>query len=136
MTKKKPDIYEQEKQMKWDEYHRSPSVKELYSQVDSIEVEMNFNNPDGGGDPVAKKESYSQASKAFFKIDCPHVECVSGGFNLSSAISDLISSEKVRIEGGIVCQGWQDRERINKHRCLHELKYTIKRCCHDRIKTQ
>ena len=125
MTKRKPDIYEREKQMRWEEYRRSPLLKERYPQVSSIAVEMDFKNPDWGGDPDSKKESYSQESKAFFKIDCPHVECISGGFDLSNAISTLISSKSDRAEGSIVCQGWQDKERINKHRCLLELKYTI-----------
>jgi hypothetical protein len=125
MSRKKPDIYEQEKQMRREAYNRSLIVKEMYPQVAKIIVDMKFKEPDWGGDPDPRQSTYSQESKAFFKIDCPHVECISGGFDLSTPIDKLVASRLEKVDGTITCQGWQDKERINKHRCLLKLNYTI-----------
>ena len=125
MSRKKPDIYEREKQMRLDAYFRSPSLKEKYPQVIELMVEMNFKDYDGGSAPEPKQEKYSLESKAFFKIDCPYRECISGGFDLSLAIDKLVTSHLDKLDGTITCQGWQDKERINKNRCFLQLNYTI-----------
>ncbi len=125
MSRKKPDIYEQEKQRRWEAYHRSPLLKEKYPKVTDLMVKMSFKDYDGGSNPEPRQEKYSPESKAFFKIACPHRECVSGGFDLSSAIDKLVTSRLGKLDGTITCQGWQDKERINKHRCFLELNYAI-----------
>ena len=125
MSRRKPDIYERQKLMRWEAYHRSPFLKEKYPQVAKIVVDMEFKNPDWGDDPEPQKETYYQQSKAFFKINCPHIECISGGFDLSWAVDELVTSKLEKTSGTITCQGWQDKERINKHHCFLELNYTI-----------
>lgn len=125
MSRRKPDIYEREKQRRLEAYHRSPLLKEKYPQVTDIMVEMKFKDPDEGSNPESKQEKYSQESKAFFEIDCPYAECISGGFDLSLAIDKLVTSRLNKLNGTITCQGWQDKERRNKHHCFLELNYTI-----------
>ncbi len=125
MSRRKPDIYEQQRQRYWERWHRSPLLKEKYPKVTSISVEMSFKDSDGKCDFESKKEIYSQESKAFFKIECPYRECVSGGFNFSFDIDKLVTSHLDKLDGTITCQGWQDKERIGKHRCFLELNYTI-----------
>lgn len=125
MNRKKPDIYEQQKQRCWDEYHRSPLLKEKYPKVSSISVEMNFKDSDGMGDPKPDKKEFSRESNAFFKIECPYRECVSGGFDFSSDIDKLVTSGLDKLDGSITCQGWQDKERIGRHHCFLKLNYTI-----------
>jgi hypothetical protein len=125
MSKKKLDIYERQNQMRHQEYWRSPPLKEKYPKVKDLTVEISFKDYDGGSNPEPKQENYSQESKAFFKIACPHRECVSGGFDFSSAINELVTSRLDKLDGTITCQGWQDKERINKHRCFLELHYKI-----------
>lgn len=56
-------------------------------------------------------------------IECPMRECVDGGFNLG--IQRNGSGLEIGCSGSIVCQGWEDKQRINKHRCLCELHYEI-----------
>ncbi|MDD5327471.1 MAG: hypothetical protein PHY02_06615 [Phycisphaerae bacterium] len=118
MSRKKPDIYEREKQGYWEAYHRSPSLKDRYPQVTDIRVEMKFKDTDGGSSPESKQEKYSQESKAFFKIVCPYAECISGGFDLSPAIDKLVASHLNKLDDTIICQGWQDEERRGKHHCF------------------
>jgi len=126
MSRRKPDIYERQKQIHNQEYGRSPLLKEQYPEVTDLIVEMSFKKYDNwGSNPEPRQEKYSQESKAFFKIACPHRECVSGGFDFSSAIDELVTSHLDKLDGTMTCQGWQDKERINKNHCFLKLDYTI-----------
>ncbi|MCS4505625.1 hypothetical protein NYO91_16180 [Arhodomonas aquaeolei] len=122
---KKTNIYEKQEQRFWDDYSRAQLIRDLYPSLDSLFVEMTFNNPDWGGDPSPKTELRKRDSKAFFKVQCPHYECVHGGFDLSNAVAQLVKNADKYSVGEITCQGWQDQERINKHRCLLRMKYKI-----------
>jgi hypothetical protein len=125
MRKKKPDIYEQQKQRRWEAYSQAPLIKDRFPILASLSMHMTFEEPDWGGNPSPKQETFGPKSKAFFEIECPYYECISGGFNLSSAVIKLVNTRGTESSGTIICQGWQDRERINKHRCLLKMKYKI-----------
>jgi hypothetical protein len=51
---------------------------------------------------------------------------VDGGHDLTGPIDEMIGEHGAECSGTIRCQGWQDRERIGKHRCWCELTYTVK----------
>lgn len=125
MSRRKPDIYERQKQIRNQEYWRSHPLREKYPEVTGLVIEMSFKDNDERSNPKPKQVKFSQESKAFFKFDCPCWECVSGGFDFSSAINELVSSRLDKLDGTIACQGWQDKERIGKHRCFLKLIYTI-----------
>ena len=125
MRRKKPDIYERQKQRYWEAYHRAPLLKEEFPQLSSLVIEMAFEEPDWGSNPSPRRERFGPDSRAFFEMTCPHVECISGGFDLSTAVSKLVASGKTESSGFLTCQGWQDRERINKYRCLLKMEYKI-----------
>lgn len=125
MGKKKYDIYEQQKQRYWLAYTQAPLIKDRFPKIVSISIDMTFQEPDWGENPNPTKQTYGPDSKAFFNIECPHYECVSGGFDLTVAVSKLMESGATESSGTIICQGWQDRERINKHRCLLKMGFKI-----------
>ena len=125
MSRRKPDIYEQQRQRYWEGYNRSPLLKEKYPEVTDLMVEMSFKDPDGECNPEPRQVKFSQESKAFFKIECPYRECVSGGFDFSSDIDKLVTSRLDKLDGTITCPGWQDKERINKNHCFLKLDYII-----------
>lgn len=122
---KTPNMYERQEQRFWEEYNRAPLIQDLYPSLATLLIDMTFKNTDWGGDPNPKQGRYKTDSKAFFKIRCPHHECVSGGFDLSSAVAQLIQHSGAEDVGEMTCHGWQDQERINKHRCLLKMKYRI-----------
>ena len=83
-------------------------------------------------DPDARQRCYepldkefSEASKALFDIECPHVECVEGGFSLAGAVDGTVDGTLTTSMALLACQGWQDRERVNKNRCLLEGSFDI-----------
>ena len=122
---KKPDVYEQQKLAYWREYHEAPLIKERFPSLTSLSIRMDFENPDWGGNPSPKQENFGPESRAFFKVQCPHWECIEGGFNLSYAVSELVNKRLEETKGTTTCQGWQDRERIGQHRCLLIMNYKI-----------
>ena len=125
MRKKKPDIHDQRKQRHWQAYSQAPLIKEKFPVLSSLSIDMTFEEPDWGNNPSSRSQGFGPESKAFFDIACPYVECVSDGFRLSGAVSSLVDSGATESSGTISCQGWQDRERINKHRCLLKMNYKI-----------
>lgn len=125
MSIKKPDIYDFQKRLRRDAYDRASSIRERFPTLISLVISMTFKNCDCGSVPTPQEHKFSQESKAFFDFECPYIECVSGGFNISEAVSDLVDNNGNEASGEITCQGWQDKERIHKHRCLLRMQYKI-----------
>jgi len=125
MAKKNPDIYERQKRRFREAYNRAPLIRDRFPGLNSLVINMNFKNPDWGGDPSPREQTFNRDSKAFFNFECPHRECVSGGFDISGDVSRLVASGGNETSGTITCQGWQDKERIGKHRCSLEMNYKI-----------
>lgn len=123
--KKKLDIYEQQKQGYWRAYDRALLIQDKFPMLASLSIDMAFENPDWGSNPSPKQKDFGPEDKAFFEIQCPDGECIKGGFNLSDAVSKLVNGHLEEASGTIICQGWQDRERIGQHRCLLKMKYKI-----------
>jgi len=123
--KKKTNIYEQHKQRYWEAYNRAGLVKEKYPQLKHLTIDMTFREPDWGDSPHPQQRSFDPNSNAFFELECPYVECVRGGFNLSAAVDELIQRGEKESSGSLLCQGWQDRERIGQYRCLLKMDYKI-----------
>lgn len=125
MGGKKQDIYDLQKQRRWEARDRASSIREAFPKLNSLTISMTFKNPDWGGDPAPQEHNFSQESKASFDFECPHLECVSGGFNISGAVLELVNNNGKETSGETTCQGWQDKERINKHRCMVKMQFKI-----------
>ncbi len=106
-------------------WRNSSLIKEYYPKIKAIEFEMNYVDPDSLTAPSYKKHTLDPDKKAYFHFNCPYRECVDGGHDLSSIVQRMYD-ECIREESGeLVCRGWQDETRINKHRCLCELNYKV-----------
>lgn len=125
MRKKKPDIYENMKMRYWEGHAKASAIIDIFPNISKIEIDLKFKNPDWGGDPSPKNIIYGPNSKAYFKIQCPHWECVNGGYDLGSEIRSLWKEKGISKIGTLTCQGWQDKERINKHHCFLVMEYSI-----------
>ena len=128
MSKKKLDIYEQQKFNRRQARLRAATLKECHPQLAKLTVDMSFRRYSGDPsdhDPDPKQELYAPESKAFFELECPHRECVDGGFDLSSVVSKMVAENETEASGMITCQGWQDESRIGKHKCMLEMNYNI-----------
>jgi hypothetical protein len=86
---------------------------------------MEFTDTDWENDPSPQQHDFTPAQRAYFDFECPSKECVRGGFDLTSVISTLVSQRGTEAPGSAQCQGWQDRERINKNHCWLKVRYRI-----------
>lgn len=100
-------------------------IKDRYPNVKSITLDMNYSDPDGFAMPHKRSIVMNNEDYAYFKFDCPYRECVNGGHDLNSVVSEMLKNNQEEIAGSLSCQGWQDEERINQHRCLCLLQYKI-----------
>lgn len=87
----------------------------------SIKIKACFKDPDRINH-CADKEIFIHVGDDHF-VKCPMRECLQGGFDLRSLRAE--SGLKIGSSGVLMCQGWQDKERINKHRCLYELHWEV-----------
>jgi hypothetical protein len=69
--------------------------------------------------------TYGLELKALFHIACPFRECVTGGFYLDPAVRDVVRAQATSASGERVCQGWENLERVGKHRCWLKARYEI-----------
>ena len=126
--KNKFNIYEEQKQAYLRAKDRAQLIKDKFPVLASLSIDMAFEYPDWGVNPNPNQENFGPEDKAFFEFQCPDRECIrgkKGGFNLSDAVSKLVKGHLEEAQGTIICQGWQDRERIGSHRCLWKMKYKI-----------
>jgi hypothetical protein len=114
----------------WNERHHwqrqsSPAIRDVFPCVKVVRIDLTFKHPDGFGDPKPMRLMFGPEQKAFFRIDCLFWECVRGGFDLGSAVRDAVRAQATSARGEQTCQGWQDPERIGKHRCWLVARYEI-----------
>ena len=124
MGRRRKGVYKQQRESRDYNYLNSPLIHELYPGIESIRMHLEFSDMDMQGNPEPADFTYEPNSKAHFERPCPYRECINGGFDLSQGISHAVRSNQ-EITGELTCQGWQDSERINKHRCLLKCEYRI-----------
>lgn len=101
------------------------AVRDECPTVETIYIHLEFSDYDGLSPPSPQELKLSSACRAFYKYPCPSSECVSGGFIFRSEVLDAVNKRLTEKSGLVLCHGWQDRERINKNKCLLECKYRI-----------
>jgi hypothetical protein len=128
--KKKQSVYELHNQQYYQQQQWASTLCERYPGVASVKINIELKDPDWHDDPKAKELNFRADQKAFFHMQCPYRECVRGGFDFSEGVKEAINSPGNEAAGRILCNGWQDEERINKHRCMLEASYkvTVERC--------
>jgi hypothetical protein len=122
---KKIDIYEEQRRAYLMAYDHALIMQESFPSIAALSINMDFENPDWGGNPSPRQQHYNPKDKAFFEIQCPFRECVKGGFDLTGVVAKLVIDRLEETSGTFTCQGWQDRERIGRHQCLLRIKYKI-----------
>ena len=112
-------------EFKHQEFFRVGYIKDRFPRVEMVTLELNYSDPDNLAAPSLKECKLIPEHPAFFKYDCPFIECIDGGHDLTQPISDMLNNDQAERSGKISCQGWQDSNRINKNRCLCELTFKV-----------
>jgi len=115
--------------LKLDRRKELGSIADRYPSIKAIEMKLSFLDPN---DILKDKEHrrLTPESSAVVEVNCNSHECVGGGFDLTSEIKRIVEESRAEASGSKVCEGWQDRERIGKHRCHCHLDYRIE-CTYD-----
>jgi hypothetical protein len=103
----------------------SPAIRGAFPGVKAVRINLTFEDPDKLGDPQPKQFKFGPDQKAFFYIPCAFRECVRGGFDLDAAVRDAVRTQTASVRGEQDCQGWQDPERVDQHRCWLKARYEI-----------
>ncbi len=122
---KKLSVYELHNQQYWRMQGLARPMTECYPEIASVKIELTFKDPDCYGDPAPKTLTFGPQQNAYFYMQCPYRECVQGGFDFSQGVKEAINKQSNEAIGRILCDGWQDQERINKHRCMLSVSYRV-----------
>jgi len=125
MRRKRPNYEQQQASIRWQEFSNARLMRDIDPTVTCLRIEMEFIDPDMWRKPSSRTYSFTPDRPGYFKIECAQGECMYGGFDLTTAVREAIRNKTGEISGKFMCMGWQDRERINKHRCLFECHYRI-----------
>lgn len=100
------------------------SIRQDYPEVDSIICKFKFYDSDTGRlSKSIEERGLNLDGVSHFQVNCIAWECVNGGFDLNRIVHLSIKNRLPEVHGSIACRGWQDRGRINKHRCNTRLEY-------------
>jgi hypothetical protein len=100
------------------------SIRKDYPEVSSIHSRYNFY--DSEADKLTssiEERELNLDHVSHFQVSCICWECVNGGYDLNRIVHTAIKDRLSNITGTLRCQGWQDKQRINKHRCYTKLEY-------------
>jgi hypothetical protein len=123
--KRKPDIYELNRQAYTQGQRYSRTLSEWYPGIAQVKISIEFDSSECFCVLEPQQLDFRASDRAYFQVRCPLRECVSGGFDFSRSVREAIESESGSASGRIICQGWQDRERINQNRCLLTANFNI-----------
>lgn len=125
MARRKRDRDDKNRAYHFARERESPLIVEIFPSFESVWIEMEFADGWGEMSPTSRVLHRDDA-RDYVYIECPNRECVDGGFDLTGAVHKALRTGESIAEGQArSCQGWQDRERIGKHRCLTRLTYRM-----------
>ncbi len=111
---------------------RSPTVHQLFPEVDQLRIELDFSEPHGRASPPSPQlHTLYGAASAFFRFRCPCADC-DGDFDLTDSVTALIrsrtdSKRTVLRTGQYGCQGVQFRSHPTlEASCPMQLKFRLR----------
>ncbi len=119
------DIEKEKKRRVADIRYYAPTLIEVSANVSKVVVEYHSKSGSFDEFEVDGKIEVMPNSKFIFLIGCPNGTCTDIGFDLVGEVRELIRKRQSSASGKKICAGWEDEERIGRHRCLSEIEFTI-----------
>jgi hypothetical protein len=60
-----------------------------------------------------------------FRLDCLNHECVGGDYDLSEVLAEAIGERQGTVTGELCCQGWLNKNTIDRVRCRHIVRFRL-----------
>lgn len=100
------------------------SLRVRFPEINSITARYNFYDSETDKLTRATEEKEINLDSVHdIQVKCICWECVNGGYDLSTVFYGAIKDKLTETTGSQRCMGWQDRSRINQHRCYTRLEY-------------
>lgn len=80
-------------------------VSERFPEVSSIVIRMTYYHKAVNPVLMVRTVNVIPTSYAYFKMDCMIKDCMDGGFDLTSVITDMVKHHKKLEKGKLVCNG-------------------------------
>jgi hypothetical protein len=105
----------------------SPTLAKKYRKLKSLKVSVGYYAPEG----ITQERQLTYDvnlvnAKSVFRLDCANGDCVQGDHELTKALADAIARRRKMVAGELRCQGWLSKDKINKSKCNHVLRYKLK----------
>jgi hypothetical protein len=114
------------------EHVRAAALSKVFPEIEQLRIELVFNDPNGRSQPPSPQlRTLYSAAPAFFRFACPCADC-DGDFDLTDAVTTLISSGAGRarassIDGHLSCRGVRFRDHpVHQTRCQMQLSFQLR----------
>jgi hypothetical protein len=97
-------------------------LSERFPQVSGILINMTYYQK--GANPVLMLRTIhvQPPDSAYFNMDCLIKGCVDGGFDLTSAIKNMVKARKKTAKGKLVCRGKTDTSSVDHASVEYEIE--------------
>lgn len=80
-------------------------VSERFPEVSGIVIQMTYYHKAANPVLMVRTVNVIPTGYAYFNMDCMIKDCVDGGFDLTSVITDMVKQHKKLGKGKLVCNG-------------------------------
>ncbi len=124
MPPPKPNLRVEYRKQEHERVMASASLAEKFPTLKSLTVHLVYLTPGGGHQTGELKYTANIANaRSVFRLDCSSQECLCGGHDLSQQLAEAVAQRRKTILGEATCQGWYNKQEINRARCLGILRY-------------
>lgn len=114
------------------EHLRAAALSKVFPEIEQLRIELVFNDPNARSQPPSPQlRTLYSAAPAFFRFACPCADC-DGDFDLTDAVTALISSGAGRarassIDGHLSCRGVRFRDHpVHQTHCQMQLSFQLR----------
>lgn len=102
------------------------TLADKFPSVHSLSMELGQYDGNGMTRISQMKQTVNlERASSVMRIDCGNTDCVRGDFDLTGDLTRAVRGRRSSLSGELCCQGWRNKEVINKVRCGRVLRYKL-----------
>jgi len=126
MRHKKLSPRAEHRQLEIQRISQSALLREKYEELKSMTVDYEYFNPEGSTRNRQIKYTVNlDQARSVFRLDCLNHECVGGDYDLSEVLAEAIGERQGTVTGELCCQGWLNKNTIDRVRCRHIVRFRL-----------
>jgi len=105
---------------------RSSLLREKFAQLKTMTVDYEYFSPEGNTRNRQIKYTVNlDQARSVFRLECLNHECVGGDYDLSDVLAEAIAGRQATVTGELCCQGWLNKNTIDRLRCRHIVRFKL-----------